>query len=128
VIASKALAINVDEHLGMFSFNGKSFRVRQLPPSRGNVLVKDFGTRSDVKDFVTYAARALALAHARSDKDYNTTYVNYSFEQAYFAAVAAWPQFKVTINSLSRLYYQQVLADHALFVDLLASGSLVLRA
>jgi uncharacterized protein (DUF2252 family) len=124
VIATKALAIKVDEHLGWYSFNGKAFRVRQLPPSRGNLLFKDFNARSDVKDFVTYAARALALAHARSDRDYNATYVSYSFEQACLAAIAAWPQFKATVNNLSQRYYQQVKADHALFVELLAAGAM----
>lgn len=126
VIANKALGIKVDEHLGVIMFNGKSFRVRRIPPCRYGFEIDDFSraSKSDVHDFVTYAAKALALAHARADKDYNPTYINYNFEQAYFAAMVAWPQFKTAVNSLSEGYYQQVLADHELFTELLDTRQL----
>jgi uncharacterized protein (DUF2252 family) len=124
VVATRALGIRVDEHLGVILFSGKSFRVRRLPPSRYGFVSKDFTSKSDVNDFVTSAARALALAHARSDKDYCSDYINYNFEQAYFSVIAAWPQFKTTIASLSKGYYQQVLADHKMFTDLLDTGQL----
>ena len=126
VIANKALGIKVDEHLGVIVFDGKSFRIRRIPPCRYGFEIDDFSraSKSDVNDFVTYAAKALALAHARADKDYNPTYINYNFEQAYFAAMVAWPQFKTTVKSLSEGYYQQVLADHEMFTELLGTGQL----
>ncbi len=126
VIANQALGIKVDEHLGVIVFDDKSFRVRRIPPCRYGFEIDDFSraSKSDVHDFVTYAAAALALAHARADKDYNPTYVNYDFEHAYYAAMVAWPQFKTTVKSLSEGYYKQVLADHELFTELLDSGQL----
>jgi uncharacterized protein (DUF2252 family) len=133
VIASKALGIKVDEHLGVILFDDKSFRVRRIPPCRYGFEIDEKpvtrfsfsrASKSDVNDFVTYAARALALAHARADKDYNPTYVNYNFEHAYFAAMVAWSQFRTTVNSLSEGYYQQVLADHEMFTELLSTGQL----
>jgi uncharacterized protein (DUF2252 family) len=124
VIANKALGIKVDEHLGVISFESKSFRVRRIPPCRYGFETTDFSSKSDVNDFVTYTAKALALAHAHADKDYNPTYINYNFEQAYFAAIGAWPQFKTTVNRLSEGYYQQVLADHEMFTELLGTGQL----
>jgi uncharacterized protein (DUF2252 family) len=126
VIANKALGIKVDEHLGVILFDGKSFRVRRIPPCRYGFEIDDFSgaSKSDVNDFVTYAAKALALAHARADKDYNPTYIDYNFEHAYFAAIVAWPQFKTTVNSLSEGYYQQVLADHEMFTELFSTGQL----
>jgi uncharacterized protein (DUF2252 family) len=124
VIASKALGIKVDEHLGVILLDSKSFRIRRIPPCRYGFEIRDFSSKSDVNDFVTYACKALALAHAHADKDYNPTYINYNFEQAYFAAMVAWPQFETTIKSLSEGYYQQVLADHEMFTELLGTGQL----
>jgi uncharacterized protein (DUF2252 family) len=124
VVANKALGIKVDEHLGVLVCDNKSFRVRRLPPCRYGFEIQDFSSKSDVNDFVVYAAKALALAHARADKDYKPTYINYNFEQAYFAVMLAWPQFETTIKSLSEGYYQQVLADHKLFTELLGTGQL----
>jgi uncharacterized protein (DUF2252 family) len=124
VIANKALGIKVDEHLGVILFAGKSFRVRRIPPSRYGFKTNDFSNKSAVKDFVTYAAKALALAHARADKDYNAIYINYNFEKAYFAAIAVWPQFKTTIDRLSEAYYRQVIADYGMFVEMLDAGDL----
>jgi uncharacterized protein (DUF2252 family) len=124
VIANKALGIKVDEHLGVILFASKAFRVRRLPPCRYSFESPNFSRQSDVKDFATYAAKALALAHARADKDYDPVYIDYNFEQAYFAAIGAWPQFKTILNNLSEGYYQQVLADHAMFIELLDTGQL----
>jgi uncharacterized protein (DUF2252 family) len=124
VIANKALGIKLDEHLGWLLLGSKSFRIRRIPPCRYGFEIRDFSSKSDVNDFVTYAAKALALAHARADKDYNPTYIDYDFEHAYFAAMLAWPQFETTIQSLSEGYYQQVLADHELFTELLGTGQL----
>jgi len=124
VVANKALGIEVDEHLGVIVFDNKSFRVRRIPACRYGFEIADFSSQSDVNDFVTYAAKALALAHARADKDYNPTYINDNFEQAYCVAIVAWSQFKTTVNSLSEGYYQQVLADHEMFTELLSIGQL----
>jgi len=124
VSANKALGIKIDEHLGVIVFDSKSFRVKRIPPCRYGFEIADFSSKSDVNDFVTYAAKALALAHARADMDYNPTYIDYNFEQASLAAIVAWPQFKTTVNSLSEGYYQQVLADHEMFTELLGTGQL----
>jgi uncharacterized protein (DUF2252 family) len=124
VVANKALGIKVDEHLGVILLKNKSFRVKRIPPCRYGFEITDFSSQSDVNDFVTYAAKALALAHTRADKDCNPTYINYNFEQAYFAAMVTWLQFKTTVNRLSEGYYQQVLADYELFTELLGTGQL----
>jgi uncharacterized protein (DUF2252 family) len=124
VTAQKAQGVRVDNHLGYMTFNNEAFKVARISPYKYGFDSSDFGSKSDVKDFVLYAAKALALAHARSDKDYNTTYINYNFEQAYADAIAALPQFKSTVQTLSSAYYQQVNADYTLFLDLLNTGQL----
>lgn len=124
VTAEKALGNKVDDHLGYMSFRGESFKVQRISPYKDGFESDNFHNKSDVNDFVTYAAKALALAHARSDKDYNTIYINYNFEQAYFNAIAAWSQFKTTVDTLAKAYYQQVTADYAMFIDLLNTGQI----
>jgi uncharacterized protein (DUF2252 family) len=122
--AQKADGVKVDDHLGIMAFGGKSFRVNRISPFKEGIDPSDFTSRSDIDDFVKYSAKALAYAHARSDKDYNSTYVNYNFEQGYADAVAAWPQFKITVQTLSENYYNQVLADYGQFVSLMNAGQM----
>lgn len=124
VTAEKASGLQVDNHLGSMAFNGESFKVSRISPYKESFDTSDFTSKADVNDFVLYAAEALALAHARADKDFSTTYINYNFEQAYFNAVAAWPQFKTTVQSLAQGYSQQVNADYTLFLNLLSTGQL----
>ncbi|MFB7138360.1 DUF2252 family protein [Gottfriedia sp. NPDC056225] len=116
--------IKVDNHLGEINFNNKSYRVQRISPWDETFDAADFKSKSDVQDFLKYSAKALAYAHARADKDYNTTYVNYNFEQGVIDAINAWPQFKTTVLQLSENYYNQVLADYSLFEDLRSTGKL----
>jgi hypothetical protein len=95
-----------------------------LSPFKHNVENNDFHGLADICDFVKYSAQALALAHAHLDKAYNSVYIPDDFAQAYVIAVKAWPQFKTTITDLSKNYYQQVLADHAMFKQLLSAGQI----
>jgi len=120
--AKKALGIKVDKHLGSMNFMSKSFRVARISLYKFGFESSSFKKKSDVKDFVLYAAKALALAHARSDKDFDKKYISYNFEQAYFNATAVWPQFNTTVNYLSGVYYNQVNEDYIMFVDLLKAG------
>jgi len=112
VIAKKVLGIKVDEHLGSMTFNGKSFRVARISLYKDEFESSDFKSKSDVDDFVKYAAKALALAHARSDKDFNRK------------AIDDLSEFKTTVNNLSEVYYDQVNADYKMFLDIISSKQL----
>ncbi|MBC2578756.1 DUF2252 family protein [Clostridium sp. DJ247] len=122
--AQKADGIRVDDHLGVETFGGKSYRVTRISPFKNSFDSTDFKSRSDIEDFLKYSAKALAYAHARSDKDYNTTYVNYNFEAGALNAIAIWPQFKTTVSTLSENYYNQVLADYSMFTYLVNTGQM----
>ncbi|MCD7034931.1 DUF2252 domain-containing protein [Metabacillus sp. GX 13764] len=122
--AAKALGIKTDNHLGTISFSGKSFRVERISPYKEGISADDFNSRSDMEDFVKYSATAFALAHARSDKDYNAAYVPYNYEQGFLDAVAALPKVKTTILTLSENYAAQVKADYQMYLDLRNNGEL----
>ncbi|MEE6452346.1 DUF2252 family protein [Gottfriedia acidiceleris] len=116
--------IKVDNDLGEMNFNNSSYRVQRISPWDETFDAVDFKSKSDVQNFLKYSAMAFAYAHARADKDYNTTYVNYNFEQGVLDAITAWPQFKTTVLQLSENYYNQVLADYTLIEDLRHTGKL----
>jgi len=120
--AKKATGIKLDKHYGSMNFMGKSFRIARISQYKFGFASTDFLKKSDVKDFVFYAAKALALAHARSDKEYDKKYIWYNFKQAYVNATAVLSQFKSHVNTLSEKYFHQVNDDYIMFVDLLKSG------
>ena len=78
----------------------------------------------DFKDYLKYAARALAYSHARSDEDYDKKLVGYSFEKNATNAIYGWPAFKTNVLSLSENYADQVETDFELFLELRKSGRL----
>jgi len=116
--AQKANGIKVDDHLGVETFGGKSYRVTRISPYKYSFDSSDFQSRSDIEDFLKYSAKALAYAHGRADKDYNSNYVNYNFEVGALNAIAVWPKFKTTVSSLAEEYYNQVLSDYSMFKNL----------
>lgn len=122
--AAKGLGIETDNHLGTIAFNGKSFRVERISPYKEGISSSDFSSLSDMQDFVNYSATALALAHARSDKDFNSAYVSYNYEQGFLDALAALPKLKTTILTLGENYANQVKADYQLYLDLRRNGDL----
>lgn len=115
LIANQALTMRNDRHLGIILLRDKACIVRRISPYKCNIKEKDFQNIADSKDFVTNAARALALAHARSDRDYHPEYISYSFEQAGFHFIQNCPSFKATLKELAHSYYQQVRSDHQEF-------------
>lgn len=117
-IANKALMRHCDEHMGSVILGEKAFLVRRISPYKETLQKTDIQTSADMEDFVANAARALALAHARSDKDYCPKYISYSFERAYFHTIKACFSFQATIRDLAKRYYQQVKADHMAFQEL----------
>lgn len=119
VTARKALGIKVDNHLGSMTFEQKDFRVSRISPYKFGFESTDFESISDIEDFTEYAAKALALSHARSDKDYDDgKYIPYNFEQAYFNATEYLPKFKTNVNVLSEEYCYQVEVDYKMFLEL----------
>jgi hypothetical protein len=93
------------------------FLLVQLPVQR-------FVSKADLENFVQASAKALAYAHARSDRDYNSSYVSYNFADGALQAIALWPQFKTAVAQLGESYAAQVQADYNSFVDLVNSGQL----
>ena len=85
---------------------------------------EDFTSQTALANFVKYCARATAYAHARADKDYDTAYVGYNFENGALDAIAAWPNAKTTMADLGETYSDQVLADYGQFLELRADGEL----
>ena len=122
--AYKALENNVDDHLGVLTGASTSYLVSQISPMKRGLDPEDFNSKSDLEDFVTYSAQALAYAHARSDKDYKDQFISYNFENGALNAIDVWPKFKTHVLDLSEAYADQVDADYQSFLQLMQNGQL----
>jgi uncharacterized protein (DUF2252 family) len=122
--ANKAMLNKADDHLGYMDTAARSYVVHRVSPYKFGFDAEDFTSQTDLANFVKYCARATAYAHSRADKDHDTTYVSYNFENGALDAIAAWPHAKTTMASLGETYSDQVLADYGLFLELRAAGDL----
>jgi gamma-glutamylcysteine synthetase len=114
----------VDDHVGYMNTAVRSYVVHRISPYKFGFDAEDFTSQTDLENFAKYCARATAYAHARADKDYDTTYVSYNFEHGALDAIAAWPSAKTTMATLGETYSDQVLADYSLFLELREDGEL----
>lgn len=123
-IANKAMGRNVDNHLGAFNSSSRSYLVRKISPYKYGYEANDFKSESDLQNYLKYSAIAVAYAHSRADKDYNTYYIPYGFDKNAVDAIKIWPSFKTTVVNLGQAYSDQVRADYTSFVELVNSGDL----
>lgn len=122
--ANKAMLDKADDHLGYMDTATRSYMVHRISPYKFGFDPEDFTSEDDLTNFVKYCARAVAYAHARSDKDFDPAYVSYNFENGALDAIATWPAAKTTMANLGEAYSDQVLADYAQFLELRADGEL----
>ncbi|WP_433747374.1 DUF2252 family protein [Falsibacillus pallidus] len=118
-VAYKGLQDQVDDHLGVLTGENKSYLVRRISPYKHGLDPADFKQKSDLDSFVKYSAQALAYAHARADRDYQSQFISYNFEDGALQAIDVWPQFKTNVVDLARNYADQVNADYQSFLQLM---------
>ncbi len=124
VLAAKILGVKVEEHLGVLQGSGRAFVVRQISTYKDDVDGTVFASRSDLRNYLKYAARALAWAHARADRDHSSSTIGYNAESGILAAIKAWSSAKTTMRNLGKDYAAQVRQDYTFFKQLLSSGTL----
>lgn len=124
VSATKAMLNRVDDHLGDLTTYYRSYMVRRISPYKKGLEGSDFDSENDLDNFLKYTARALAYAHARSDRDYDSYYVGYNFENGALDAIDEWPSAKTTMANLADDYADQVFTDYQLFVQLVQEGKI----
>lgn len=116
--AMKALLVNADNFAGVLPGTGRSFLVKKISAFKSGLEPKDFGSLSDLKNWLSYSAKSIAYAHSRSDKDYASSFITYNFENSAYSAIIAWPQFKTTVRDLAESYANQVRTDYGYFLTL----------
>lgn len=114
----------VDPYSGILSEGPRSYLVRRISPFKDGFDMADFEKPSQLEDFLEAAARAIASAHARADKDAPGSGISTSFEKAALEAIDVWPKAKTTLVKLARAYAEQVRVDLEIFRELLADGEL----
>lgn len=116
-IATKAMLSKVERHLGYMSMMNKHYRLKMISAYKKGYDISDFDTKDDFKNFLKYAAKALAYAHSRSDKDYNEDYVPYSFEKHFKDFIDEKSKVKTKIIDISKDYANIVKDDYHIFLD-----------
>lgn len=122
--AYRGMRGKADPHVGILISPARSYLVQRISPWKFGYEGEDFKSQADFANFLCYTARALAMAHSRSDNDYSDTFVPYSFEKGALQAIETWPSAKQEMRTLAARYAEQVKADYRLFQELLAAGAL----
>ncbi|BBH23744.1 hypothetical protein Back11_50890 [Paenibacillus baekrokdamisoli] len=130
VTAYRAMTNNTDSFAGVLNIGARNFVVRAIAKSKGDYTDEKpaFASKDDLANYMKYAAQAYALAHARSDSDFDSKYVSGSFDDQFKAIMDAgttWASFKQSLVELSGDYYRQVASDFNLMKSDLTAGTLI---
>ena len=121
--AQKALLLDADKHLGSISILGRSFSIRERSPYKKSLNLARLEEFRDFKEMAHHWGTITAAAHARADKDYKTDLIDHDFESVVTNMVAGESAgFIREINNFAFSYADQVLHDHALFLEMRAEG------
>ena len=115
VTASRAMLKNAEDFLGIMVSSNSSYQVKKISSYKFGFEPADFKSKSDLKNFLKYAALALANAHNRSDSQYNPLYIPYVVRPNILNAIKVWSSAKTTLRSLAKNYAAQVKVDYSLF-------------
>ncbi|MCU6794196.1 DUF2252 family protein [Paenibacillus sp. WQ 127069] len=127
-LAYQGMLTKPDYHLGTLQGADHNYLIRKISPYKGDYTDSKFTSQADFENNLSYAAQALANAHARSDNDYPAGHVPYSFEVSVVNNVYAggkWDSFRTNLVNLGEDYYRQVVSDYNLVKADLAAGALV---
>ncbi|NEQ49442.1 MAG: DUF2252 domain-containing protein [Leptolyngbya sp. SIO3F4] len=124
-IAYRALTKNTDDYLGWMQFDipnyaGGYYSVRALSPYKEALDTTKLYTPTRLTKLAEQWGSILATAHARADKDFDDTYVPYSFDKQLDEATdGAKSEFHQLVQTIAHSYAEQVNAD---WQSLLTSG------
>ncbi|MEC0368957.1 DUF2252 family protein [Paenibacillus chibensis] len=123
--AYEKLSLDPEPFLGYFDSGARSFFVHKISLYKGDYEDASggtFKTKENYADYVGYAAKAFAYAHARSSGSDDT------FEKSVIGQVygnGAWNTFETTLLNLGEDYYRQVTSDYELMKPDMIGGRLI---
>jgi hypothetical protein len=135
LVAYQALVASPDPLLGWMELpDGTHFSVRERSPYKESFRILDESKQNrdgttetkttkleDIDDYEGMAkewGRILATAHARSDKDFNDGYIDYSFEKHVTEATKNQKkEFAKWTAKVAMAYADRVAKDHAVFAE-----------
>lgn len=125
--AYEKLSLDAENFLGYFDSNTRSFFVHKISLYKGDYEDASggtFKTKENLADYVSYAAKAYAYAHARSSEYPGDTFEKSVIDQIYGNS-EVWDQFQTKLLNLGEDYYRQVKSDYALMKPVLIGGKLI---
>lgn len=118
-LATEAMLANENPHTGYTTIDGDTFLVKEIDP-HAEYVTRDAAMRNvgSLDNVVSQFAQILASSHARSDKDFNTKFVQNSFEKDLRLLINTKSKRDAFLNELidvAMMFYHQALIDYELF-------------
>ena len=121
IVGYRALAVGADDHLGWMSLSDGVYSVRERSPYKEAFPTETLDTNSRFLDMAEQWGAILATAHARSDKDYDSSYISYSFDkQVDLLTDHRHSEFRSLVREVAEVYADQVADDYLAFTDHIA--------
>lgn len=122
-IAFNALTRRTDDHVGWMSFNGGAYSVRERTAFRETFDTSDLTSQTRMINLAEQWGAALAYAHARSDRDGNANFINYSFDtEVDNLTDGSHSEFRALVRSIAFNYAELVASDYATFLSVFPSN------
>jgi len=123
--AQKAMLTDVDDHLGSTLILGQFYSVRERSPYKESFDTTILTSDTRFTKLAEQWGSILATAHARADNDYNSSYVENSFEFVMHQLTDhKHDEFRNYIRAFANSYANQVQIDYNFFIELLNEGEL----
>lgn len=120
-LAYQALTKHTDDHLGVISIANEDYSVRERSPYKETFSTSELDSNTRFQKLAEQWGTILAMSHARSDKDFDSDYISYSFDKAVDELVDGHhSQFREIIRRHAFDYANQVTIDYQLFLSHLA--------
>jgi uncharacterized protein (DUF2252 family) len=119
-VAMKALSVDTDDHLGWLRAMGTDFSVRERSPAKDDLDVSHLSA-AKLENVAADWGTALAAAHARSDRDFDPTFIDVSVDAAIDNLTEGeHAEVRALVRDVASSYADQVNADFIAFVQALA--------
>jgi len=116
--AYRAMGTDIDNYLGTITISSEYYSVRELSPYKEKFDLSELTTVNRFKKIAQYWGQILATSHARSDNDYSSTYINYSFEANVDALTDTHhSEFNTLVKTVAKAYATQVTQDYGYFIS-----------
>jgi uncharacterized protein (DUF2252 family) len=122
----RKLVTYADDYMGYFTYNGKSFSVREISPNKDSLNFdsgKDLKTDTLMTNLAKALGQILATAHSRADVDTDPSLISYDFDSSAFQIINSdFTGFSNLVKNIAIEMVNQTTLDFQSFQALYSAG------